>query len=225
MHNSTSNPDQSVTRDTLPHDPSSQPQNSLSGQSKINLLNQIAGLELTLEEKDKAIANLQNNIENLEKTIQLLAEAEKTHANQNTFLEAEIAKITSENRLLQQQEQVLTGIIKEEKQDINVLRDNRKEYLEEYERINKEKMNLENENVQRWDKIVKLEDEVKAHEVTVNRLKCEKVALEDQLKNFRNGVGEHYYFKRIEELKTTNSALKVWLGIAIAIILLLLAVK
>ncbi len=225
MYNSTSNPEESVTRDSSSPQLPSQFQNSLPDHTKANLLNQITGLELTLEEKEKTIENLHNNIENLEKTIQLLAEAEKTHANRNTLLEAELAKISSENRLLKQQEEVLKRVIQEEKQDIDVLRDNRKEYLEEYEKINQEKMTLENENVQRWDRIVKLEDEVKDHEKTINRLKNEKTVLESQLKNCRNGIGEHYHIKTFEELRNKNSALKVWLGIAIAVILFLLVVK
>jgi len=162
-------------------------------------------------------------VENLEKTIELLADAEKAHADQNTVLEAEIAKLTSENNIFRNQEQILSRMVKEYKQDIDLLRADRKELVQEHERMKREKANLESENAKIWDKIENLEDVIKTHEGNARKLENEKKELEVKLRDSQQGNGEHFYFKSVEDLKNMNSMLKVSLGIAMACLLLLAA--
>lgn len=214
---STSTLEHSVTRDTSPLLPSPY----LSQNKDENFLNQkTEEFQSILADKEKTIFALQSNIENLEKTIELLADAERTHAEKNTVLEAEIARLASENNILRNQEQILSRIVKENKQDIDLLRDNRKELVEEYERIKKEKVGVENENARRWNRIERLETAIQTHNEDIKRLENENSALKAHMKDEN---GDHFYFKSLEELKTTNMELKVSLGVAIACSLILAA--
>jgi len=217
---STSTLEHSVTRDTSPLLPPPSFSQNIPENAGTRETQELISI---LQEKDKSIFALQSNVENLEKTIELLADAEKAHADKNTVLEAEIARLTSENNILRNQEQILSRMVKEDKQDIDLLRADRKELVQEHERMKREKANLESENAKIWDKIENLEDVIKTHEEKTRKLENEKRELEVKLRDSQQGNGEHYYFKSVEDLKNMNSILKVSFGIAMICLLILAA--